>query len=78
MYYLDRTKGLRGSRSLLLFPSRKEYLLGPVADAQQVLDPSPQTSHPRKEKGGGTSAVAKSRYMPTSSGFLERSFIFSS
>ena len=30
----------------------------------QVLDPSPQTSHPRKEKkgggGGGTSATAKS------------------
>ena len=35
--------------------------LGPVVAAQQVLDPSPQTSHPRKErKGGGTSATAKS------------------
>ena len=39
--------------------------LGPVVVAQ-VLDPSPQTSHPRKEKGGGggggggTSATAKS------------------
>ena len=39
--------------------------LGPVV-AAQVLDPSPQTSHPRKEKngggggGGGTSATAKS------------------
>ena len=27
--------------------------LGPLVVAQQVLDPSPQTSHPRKEKGGG-------------------------
>ena len=27
--------------------------LGPVVAAQQVLDPSPQTSHPRKEKKGG-------------------------
>ena len=27
--------------------------LGPVIAAQQVLDPSPQTSHPRKERGGG-------------------------
>ena len=27
--------------------------LGPVVAAQQVLDPSPQTSHPQKEKGGG-------------------------
>ena len=26
--------------------------LGPVVAAQQVLDPSPQTSHPRKEKKG--------------------------
>ena len=35
--------------------------LGPVAVAQQVLDPSPKTSHPRKEKKeGGTSAAAKS------------------
>ena len=37
--------------------------LGPVVAAQQVLDPSPPTSHPRKEKkggGGGTSAAAKS------------------
>ena len=28
--------------------------LGPVVAAQQVLDPSPQTSCPRKEKRGGT------------------------
>ena len=33
--------------------------LGPVVVAKQVLDPSPQTSHPRKERGG-TSATAKS------------------
>ena len=35
--------------------------LGPVV-AAQVLDPSPQTSCPRKEKrgGGGTSATTKS------------------
>ena len=40
--------------------------LGPVVAAQQVLDPSPQISFPRKEKGvggvggGATSAAAKS------------------
>ena len=38
--------------------------LGPVVAAQQVLDPSPQTSCPRKEKKGGgggrTSATTKS------------------
>ena len=34
--------------------------LGPVVAAQQVLDPSPQTSYPQKEKkGGGTSATTK-------------------
>ena len=33
--------------------------LGPVVAAQQVLDPSPQTSFPQKEKGG-TYAAAKS------------------
>ena len=27
--------------------------LGPVVVAQQALDPSPQTSHPRKERRGG-------------------------
>ena len=27
--------------------------LGPIVAAQQVLDPSPQSSHPRKEKKGG-------------------------
>ena len=30
--------------------------LGPVVAAQQVLDPSPQTSCPRKEKRGGGGA----------------------
>ena len=35
--------------------------LGPVVAAQQVLDPSPQSSHPRGKKGGGgTFAAAKS------------------
>ena len=34
--------------------------LGPVVAAQQVLDPSPQTSCPHKEKKGGTSATTKS------------------
>ena len=34
--------------------------LGPVVAAQQVLDPSPQTSCRRKERGGGTSATTKS------------------
>ena len=37
--------------------------LGPVAAAQQVLDPSPQHTHLREEKkegGGGTPAAVKS------------------
>ena len=34
--------------------------LGPFVVAQQVLDPSPQTSYPWKEKKGGTSATVKS------------------
>ena len=34
--------------------------LGPVVAVQQVLDPSPQTSYPRKEGGGGTSTTTKS------------------
>ena len=34
--------------------------LGPVVAAQQVQDPSPQTSYPQKEKKGGTSATTKS------------------
>ena len=38
----------------------KNVYLGPVVVAQQVLDPSLQTSHPQKEKKGGTSTAAKS------------------
>ena len=34
--------------------------LGLAVAAQQVLDPSPQTAHPQKEKKGDTSAAAKS------------------
>ena len=34
--------------------------LGPVVVTQQVLDSSPQTSHPRMEKKGGTPTAAKS------------------
>ena len=97
-YYLDRTKDLKGFRSLPFISFKKGHtsvsvdqimqachwktrntftnfylkdltwsdndnnmFLGPVVAAQQVLDPSPQTSHPRKEKGGGgTSATVKS------------------
>ena len=49
--------------------------LAPVVAAQQVLDPSPQTSYPRKEKGVGghicynrvfRSLIAGSRYTFTS------------
>ena len=56
--------------------------LGPVVAAQQVLDPSPQPSHPGKEKGGGAHPLQTSplnpgsRYTTTSSGCLVRSFIF--
>ena len=58
--------------------------LGPVVAAQQVLDPSPQTSHPRKEKKGGTHPLQQSlqesspgtRYRFTSSGFLSKIFIY--
>ena len=52
--------------------------LGPVVAAQQVLDPSPQNSHPRKEKKGEgehirynqvfRSLIPGSRYRFTSSG----------
>ena len=36
--------------------------LGPVVAAQQALDPSPQTTHPRKgrKEGRGTTAATKS------------------
>ena len=47
--------------------------LGPVVAAQQVLDPSPQTSHPRKErKGGGGGNIRYSqvfRSLITGSGY---------
>ena len=36
--------------------------LGPVVAAQQVLDPSPQTSYPRKEKNGGGGGGGRIRY----------------
>ena len=53
--------------------------LGPVVAAQQVLDPSPQSSHPRKENKGGhisynqvfRSLSPGSRYTSTSSGCIE-------
>ena len=47
----------------LTWSDTNNMYLGPVVAAQQVLDPSPQTSCPRKEKrggGGGTSATIKS------------------
>ena len=58
--------------------------LGPVVAAQQVLDTSPQTSHPRKEKKGGAHPLQPglqesnpgSRYRFTSSGCLGKVFIF--
>ena len=46
--------------------------VGPVVAAQQVLDPSPQTRYPRKEKGGTCynqvfrSLISGSRYRFTS------------
>ena len=52
--------------------------LGPKVAAQQVLDPSPQTAHPRKEKKGGgghircsqvfRSLIPGSKYLVISSG----------
>ena len=51
---------LLSQRSYLVDNDNNLYL-GPLVAAQQVLDPSPQSSHPRKErKGGGTSATTKS------------------
>ena len=40
--------------------SDNNMYLGPLVVAQQVLDPSPQTSYPRKERKGGTPATTKS------------------
>ena len=59
--------------------------LGPVVAAQQVLDPSPQTSCPRKEKKGGghirynqvfRSLIPGSRYSFTFKMLRVRSFCF--
>ena len=44
----------------LTWSDNNNMYLGPVVAAQQVVDPSPQTSHPQKEKKGGTSTTAKS------------------
>ena len=54
----------------------KNTYLGPVVAAQQVLDPSPQTTHPQKENKGGHTRCSQvfrnlipgSRYLVTSSG----------
>ena len=57
--------------------------LGPVVVAQQVLDPSPHTTHPRKEKKGGghiryseifRSLIPGSRYTVTSPGCYGKVF----
>ena len=59
--------------------------VGPVVAAQQVLDPSPQTSCPRKEKGGWghihynqvfRSLIPGSRYSFTFKMLRVRSFCF--
>ena len=59
--------------------------LGPVMAAQQVLDPSPQTSYPRKEtKGGGhircnqvfRSLILGSRYSFTSQDVMGKVILF--
>ena len=58
--------------------------LGPVVAAQQVLDPSPQTSCPRKEKRGGAhplqpslqESLPGSRYFFTFKMLRVRSFLF--
>ena len=50
-------------KDLTCSDNNNNMYLGPVVVTQQVLDPSPQTTHPQKEKkmgGGGTSATAKS------------------
>ena len=58
--------------------------LGPVVAAQQVLDPSPQTSCPRKGGGGGAhplqpslqESLPGSRYSFTFKMLRVRSFLF--
>ena len=61
-----------------------DMYLGPVVAAQQVLDPSPQISCPRKEKGGGAhplqpslqESLPGSRYSFTFKMLRVRSFLF--
>ena len=57
--------------------------LGPVVAAQQVLDPSPQTAHPWKEKKGGEAAhllqpslIPGSRYWLPPQNVMVRSIIY--
>ena len=60
---------LESSQHIYKFLPKRPYLLsndnnmylGPVVEAQLVLDPSPQISYPRKEKKGeeGTSVTTK-------------------
>ena len=68
----------------LTWSDNNNMYLGPVVEAQPVLDLSPQTSYPRKEKKGGghicynqvfRSLIPGSRYMFTSSGCLGKVFI---
>ena len=40
-------------KGLTLSDNNNNMYLGPVVAVQQVLDPSHQTAHPRKEKRGG-------------------------
>ena len=50
-------------KDLTWLDNKSNMYLSPEVAVQQLLDPSPQTSHPRKEKKGGgwgTSAAAKS------------------
>ena len=70
-------------KDLTLLDNDNNMNLGPLVVAQQVLDPSPKTSHPRKEKGGAPplqSSLQESnpepRYPHTFAGCLVRSFIF--
>ena len=46
----------------LTWSATDNMYLGPVVAAQQVLDPSPQTSYPRKEKKGGGGGGGHIRY----------------
>ena len=47
-------------KDLTCSDNNNNMYLGQVVVAQQVLDPSPRTSYPRKEKKGGTSTTTKS------------------